>query len=108
MKRKIHKIWNWIRFGKITSETVPLGEGMVKFNKYFSLLKEYRVNVPASVHYEYPLGGAEHGATELTIKREDARFRYRKQTIVQTRRISPHLSDSDINIENILSFSDQW
>ncbi|MEX0778987.1 MAG: TIM barrel protein [Balneolales bacterium] len=44
----------------------PIGEGMVDFQRYFSLLKTYNINVPASLHYEYPLGGVEHGATQIT------------------------------------------
>ena len=39
----------------------PLGEGMVDFKKYFSLLKKNNINVPISLHVEYDLGGAEHG-----------------------------------------------
>lgn len=66
------KDFQWAKLnGKWSSETVPLGEGMVDFNKYFELLKKYRVNVPISLHFEYPLGGAEHGARELTINREE-------------------------------------
>jgi L-ribulose-5-phosphate 3-epimerase len=57
--------------GKWISETVPLGEGMVDFKRYFGLMKQYGINVPVSLHYEYPLGGAEHGAFELTMKRDD-------------------------------------
>jgi hypothetical protein len=34
--------------------------------------------VPVSVHYEYPLGGAEHGASEITLKREDVISAMRK------------------------------
>ncbi|MCM4170116.1 sugar phosphate isomerase/epimerase [Arenibacter sp. TNZ] len=45
----------------------PLGEGMVDFDRYFALLKKYKINVPISLHLEYDLGGAEHGATKLTI-----------------------------------------
>jgi len=46
----------------------PMGEGMVDFKKYFGLLKKYQINVPVSLHFEYPLGGAQHGASEITIK----------------------------------------
>lgn len=49
----------------------PLGEGMVDFNRYFSLLKKYGINVPVSLHLEYDLGGAEHGATKLTIDKKE-------------------------------------
>ncbi len=46
---------------------VPMGEGMVNFKKYFGLLKKYQINVPVSLHFEYPLGDAEHGAREISI-----------------------------------------
>jgi len=36
------------------------------------------LNVPVSVHYDYPLGGAEHGASEITLKREDVISAMRK------------------------------
>jgi sugar phosphate isomerase/epimerase len=40
----------------------PLGEGMVDFHKYFTLLKKNNIHVPISLHVEYDLGGAEHGS----------------------------------------------
>ena len=54
------------RNGGYAVQNVPLGEGMVDFKTYFALLKEYDINVPVSLHYEYPLGGAERGGTEIT------------------------------------------
>ncbi|MGC1243311.1 MAG: sugar phosphate isomerase/epimerase family protein [Chryseosolibacter sp.] len=51
-------------------EDVPLGEGMVDFKGYFALLKQYNIHVPVSLHYEYPLGGAEHGGTEITVDKK--------------------------------------
>ncbi|MBS3772335.1 MAG: TIM barrel protein [Bacteroidales bacterium] len=35
--------------------SVPLGEGMVNFDKYFSLLKELNIRAPITLHFEYPL-----------------------------------------------------
>jgi sugar phosphate isomerase/epimerase len=35
--------------------SVPLGEGMVNFDKYFSLLKELNIRAPITLHIEYPL-----------------------------------------------------
>lgn len=49
---------------------VPLGEGMVDFNKYFGLLKKYGVNVPVILHAEYPLGGASSGKSEISVSPE--------------------------------------
>lgn len=61
----------WIRNeGKWQVEYVPLGAGMVDFTKYFGLLKQYALSVPISIHYEYGLGGAEHGARNLTVSRD--------------------------------------
>lgn len=57
--------------GKWKPVNTPLGEGMVDFNRYFSLLKKYEINVPISLHLEYPLGGAEHGDTKIIIDQKD-------------------------------------
>jgi L-ribulose-5-phosphate 3-epimerase len=52
-------------------QNVPLAEGMVDFKAYFNLLKDHEVSAPISLHYEYPLGGAEHGATEIKMGRAE-------------------------------------
>lgn len=52
-------------------QNTPPGEGMVDFKTYFRLLKQYKLNVPVSLHLEYPLGGAEHGATTITIDKQE-------------------------------------
>jgi hypothetical protein len=44
---------------------------MVDFNTYFRLLKQANVRVPISLHVEYPMGGAEHGATKLAIPQNE-------------------------------------
>lgn len=51
--------------GKWELTNVPLGEGMADFQTYFSILKEHNINVPAVLHLEYPIGGAEHGDRDL-------------------------------------------
>lgn len=53
--------------GEWKAQGTPIGEGMVDFATYFKLLKQYNINVPVSLHLEYPLGGAEDGATQLTV-----------------------------------------
>jgi sugar phosphate isomerase/epimerase len=57
--------------GKWQLINTPLGEGMVDFNRYFSLLKKYEINVPVSLHLEYDLGGAEHGVSKITIDKRE-------------------------------------
>lgn len=56
--------------GKWITVGVPLGSGAVDWKNYFSVLKEYAIKVPISMHCEYPLGGAEGGARTLTIPKE--------------------------------------
>jgi sugar phosphate isomerase/epimerase len=56
--------------GKWVADNVPLGEGLVDLKKYLGLLKHHGVRVPVSQHFEYPLGGAEHGHSSLTITKE--------------------------------------
>jgi len=65
------KDFKWINNNGVSSiENTPLGEGMVDFKTYFSLLKLYQIEVPVTLHMEYPLGGAEHGATKLTCDKK--------------------------------------
>ena len=52
-------------------QNTPPGEGMVDFKTYFKLLKQYQVSVPVSLHLEYPLGGAEGGASKITIDKQE-------------------------------------
>ncbi len=48
----------------------PLGEGMIDFHHYFTLLKKYNINVPITLHAEYDLGGAEKGGIPTIEKSE--------------------------------------
>lgn len=48
----------------------PLGDGMVDFKAYFKMLSKARITAPMSLHLEYPLGGAEHGAKQLTAEKK--------------------------------------
>lgn len=65
------KDFQWIKKeGKWHEENVPLGEGMVNFKKYFELIKLNEISGPISIHYEYPLGGAENGSKTISISKE--------------------------------------
>ena len=57
--------------GKWDVQNVPLGEGMIDYKTYFSLLKKYNMEVPVSLHFEYPVGGAEHGASQISIDKKN-------------------------------------
>ena len=56
-------VWEKNGQGKWIIKNVPLGEGMVDFEKYLELYKSYNIEAPVSIHYEYDLGGAEHGGS---------------------------------------------
>jgi len=60
---KVNKKW--------TIKDVPLGQGMVDFKKYFAQLKKMGFTKPISLHYEYPLGGANNGTSKLTMPKDD-------------------------------------
>jgi L-ribulose-5-phosphate 3-epimerase len=66
------KDFNWEnKDGKLTKVNRPLGEGIVDFKRFFSLLQEYKIKCPIAIHYEYPLGGAESGARTITISKDE-------------------------------------
>ncbi len=56
--------------GKWTVENVPVGQGAVDFKRYFHLLDELKINAPITLHLEYPLGGANDGAYDITVPPE--------------------------------------
>ena len=59
---KVHGQWKPVN--------VPIGEGMVDFDKYFKLLKKYNLKPPVSIHLEYDLGGAEKGLSEISVDKK--------------------------------------
>ncbi len=67
--------------GKWEPVNVPLGEGMVDFSRYFSLLKKYEINVPVSLHVEYDLGGAEKGHSKIGMDKKEV-LRYIENDLV--------------------------
>lgn len=57
--------------GRWQVKSVPLGDGMVDFKKYFEVVKQYGLNGPLCLHCEYELGGAQDGAKQLTISKKE-------------------------------------
>lgn len=53
------------------TQVVPIGEGMIDYKKYLQLLKEFGLDGPFSMHFEYPLGGVENGAKQITVPKEE-------------------------------------
>ncbi|MEY4939691.1 MAG: hypothetical protein RIQ93_1426 [Verrucomicrobiota bacterium] len=49
------KDFKWTQVGnKPAPDFVPLGDGVVEFDRYFKLVRELRIGGPISVHLEYP------------------------------------------------------
>jgi len=65
------KDFRWVeREGRWSLQNVPLGEGMVDFRRYFQLVKRYELEGPISLHFEYDLGGVEHGRGLGSVDRD--------------------------------------
>ena len=47
-------------------QPVPLGEGMVDFKKYFTVIKQFQITGPISLMCDYDLGGAQNGEKKLS------------------------------------------
>jgi L-ribulose-5-phosphate 3-epimerase len=57
---------------------VPLGKGIVDFNQFFELMKRHSISRDYSIHYEYDLGGAEHGRLPTKLTMEELALAMRK------------------------------
>lgn len=64
-------IWAKNEKGQWKIKNVPLGTGMVDFKTYFELYKSLKIEAPVSIHYEYDLGGAEHGKKNTTMSLDE-------------------------------------
>ncbi len=79
IKTLVIKDFRWEKQNKKWSTiNCPLGQGAVDFVNYFKLLKKLSISGPISVHYEYDLGGANHGATKLTLEKKEVLKAIRK------------------------------
>ncbi|MBN2089855.1 TIM barrel protein [candidate division KSB1 bacterium] len=56
----------------------PLGEGMVNWKEFFRLVKTFGKTEVVILHYEYPLGGVEHGHREFTIEKSKVLDAFRR------------------------------
>jgi sugar phosphate isomerase/epimerase len=72
---------------------VPLGQGMVRFPRFFSLLANTAFNGPVQLHFEYPLGGAEAGKRQLTIDRQQVFSAMRRDL----RQLRTYLNDAGLS-----------
>ncbi|MFZ0592112.1 MAG: TIM barrel protein [Bryobacteraceae bacterium] len=72
---------------------VPLGQGMVRFPTFCSLLAKTEFDGPVQLHFEYPLGGADAGKRQLTIGREQVYSAMRRDL----ERLRSYLSDAGLS-----------
>lgn len=56
-----------LKDGKLIKVGCPLGEGIVDWRKFLALVKQYNINVPITMHFEYDLGGAENGLRNIKM-----------------------------------------
>ena len=56
--------------GKATVVSVPLGEGIVDFEKYFKTLKELNIVAPITMHIEYPFFSKQEESMTLLEKQK--------------------------------------
>lgn len=49
---------------------VPIGQGMVRFPTFFSMLVKTAFDGPVQLHFEYPLGGADAGKRQISVDRQ--------------------------------------
>ncbi|MEO5977131.1 MAG: sugar phosphate isomerase/epimerase family protein [Chryseolinea sp.] len=57
--------------GKSFAREVPFGTGIIDYKTFLAQVKQQKLSVPLSAHFEYELGGAENGATKLTIDKDE-------------------------------------
>lgn len=88
IKTIVIKDFKWVeqKSGQWRPVSTPIGEGMVDFKKYFRMMKDFNIQVPASLHMEYPLGGAESGAKQLTVEPEEV-FRAMEKDLSAIRKL---------------------
>jgi sugar phosphate isomerase/epimerase len=63
------KDFKWARGanGKWNVDWCPIGEGMVQTREFLKMAKAGSFVGPVQIHYEYDLGGADKGATRITM-----------------------------------------
>lgn len=69
--------------------SVPLGHGLVPLDDFLKKLDDLAIRTDMSVHYEYPLGGADKGSSNLAITRKafteqvSSDFQYLKSSLAK-------------------------
>jgi sugar phosphate isomerase/epimerase len=64
-------LWEKDAKGSWNAEWKPLGQGMVRFKQFFTMVAAAHFAGPLQLHFEYPLGGANDGKRTLTVSRQE-------------------------------------
>lgn len=72
---------------------VPLGQGMVRFPTYCSMLAKTAFKGPVQLHFEYSLGGADQGQRKISMERQQV-FAAMQRDLKQLR---TYLSDAGLS-----------
>jgi L-ribulose-5-phosphate 3-epimerase len=67
------------RNGQWAVKNVPIGEGMSNYKNFFRLLKQYKIQVPASFHSEHTPGG--DGSAKLSLSDQKVAFESMKKEL---------------------------
>lgn len=81
-------VWDKDKTGKWRTRIVPLGEGMVDFGKFLNEIERLDIQATYSIHYEYDLGGAEHGSLNPDMDTSDIIYRIKKDLMYFIDRVS--------------------
>ena len=73
------------RNGQWAVKNVPIGEGMSDYSTFFRLLKQYKIQVPASLHSEHTPGG--DGAAKLSLPDQKVAFESMKKELKTVKEI---------------------
>jgi len=77
-------LWTRDSKGAWREQWTPIGQGMVRFPQFFGMVAEAGFAGPLQIHYEYELGGANNGKTEITMPREEV-FSAMKKDLLKVR-----------------------
>jgi sugar phosphate isomerase/epimerase len=71
-------LWGRGGNGKWRVDWCPIGAGMVQTREFLKMIKAGGFAGPVQVHYEYDLGGADKGATKITMAKAEVMKAMRK------------------------------
>ncbi len=63
-------VWQRNDKGQWRPQWCPIGEGMAPMREFAKQLRHERFQGPLQLHFEYPMGGAEHGSAKVSWSRE--------------------------------------